>query len=47
MTCAISWGPCSLNGLLVVKSIVVVLVLLSISFLVDGVGRLFLSTCSL
>ena len=36
MTCAISWGRCS--RLLVVMSIVVVLVLLFISFPVDGVG---------
>ena len=32
MTCAISWGRCSLIGLLVVMSVVVVLVLLFISF---------------
>ena len=38
MTYAISWGRCSLIGLLVVMSVVVVLVLLFISFLVDGVG---------
>ena len=31
MTCAISWGRCSLIGLLVVMSVVVVLVLLLIS----------------
>jgi len=37
--CAISWGCCSLIGLLVVMSVVVVLVLLFISFPVDGVGR--------
>ena len=45
MTCVISWGRCSLIGLLVVLSVVVVLVLLLISFPVDGVG-VFLSTCS-
>jgi len=39
VTCAISWGRCSLIGLLVVMSIVVVLVLLLISFPVDGVGE--------
>ena len=38
MACAISWGRCSLIGLLVVMSVVVVLVLLLISFPVDGVG---------
>jgi len=38
VTCAISWGRCSLIGLLVVMSIVVVLVLLLFSFLVDGLG---------
>jgi len=38
VTCAISWGPCSLIRLLVVMSVVVVLVLLFISFPVDGVG---------
>ena len=38
MTCAISWGPCSLIRFLVVMSVVVVLVLLFISFPVDGVG---------
>jgi len=32
MTCAISWGRCSLIGLLVVMSVVVVLVLLLIGF---------------
>ena len=32
MTCAICWGRCSLIGLLVVMSVVVVLVLLLISF---------------
>ena len=37
MTCAISWDRCSLNRLLVVMSVVVVLVLLLISFPVDGV----------
>ena len=37
MTCAISWGRCSLIRLLVVMSIVVVLVLF-ISFPVDGGG---------
>ena len=35
MTCAISWGRCSLIGFLVM-SVVVVLVLLFISFPVDG-----------
>jgi len=34
----ISWGRCSLIGLLVVMSVVVVLVLLLYSFPVDGVG---------
>ena len=38
MTFAISWGRCSLIGLLVVMSVVVVLVLLLFSFPVDGVG---------
>jgi len=38
VTCAISWGRCSLIGLLVVMSVVVVLVLLFISFPVGGVG---------
>jgi len=39
VTCAISWGRCSLIGLLVVMSVVVVLVLLLFSFPVDwGVG---------
>jgi len=38
VTCAISWGRCSLIRLLVVMSVVVVLVLLFISFLVDGWG---------
>ena len=33
---AISWGRCSLIGLLVVRPVVVVLVLLLFSFLVDG-----------
>ena len=37
MTCAISWGRCSLIGLLVVISVVVVLVLLLFSFPVVGV----------
>jgi hypothetical protein len=48
MTCAISWGRCSLIGLLVVMSVVVVLVLLLFSFPVDGMG-VCLSTvlCSL
>ena len=47
--CAISWGRCSLIGLLVVMSVVVVLVLLLFNFLVDGVevGGVCLSTCSL
>jgi len=48
--CAISWGRCSLIGLLVM-SVVVVLVLLFISFPVDGVwvGRCscLLVLCSL
>jgi len=35
VTCAISWGRCSLVGLLVVISVVVVLVLLLFSFPVD------------
>ena len=50
MTRAISWGRCSLIGLLVVMSVVVVLVLLFFSFPVDVVGwgvRVCLSTCSL
>ena len=38
MTCAISWGRCSLIGLLVVMFVVVVLVLLFISFPLDVVG---------
>ena len=38
MTCAISWGHCSLIGLLVVMSVVVVLVLLLFSAPVDGGG---------
>ena len=38
MTCVISWGRCSLIGLLVVMSVVVVLVLLLFSFPVDGGG---------
>ena len=38
MTCAISWVRCSLIGLLVVISVVVVLVLLFITFPVNGVG---------
>ena len=38
LTFAISWGRCSLIGLLVVMSVVVVLVLMFISFPVDGVG---------
>ena len=48
MTCAISWGRCSLIGLLVM-SVVVVLVLLFISVPVGGVGggEVCLSTCSL
>jgi len=51
MTCAISWGHCSLIGLLVVMSVVVVLALLLFSFPVDGVGmrdvpvRLFFVVC--
>ena len=36
VTCAISWGRCSLIGLLVVMSVVVVLVRLLFSFPVDG-----------
>jgi len=51
VTCAISWGRCSLIGLLVVMSVAVVLVLLLFSFPVDGVGVgvgvVCLSTCSL
>ena len=48
MTCAISWGRCSLIRLLVVMSVVVVCVLLFISFPVDGEGgEVFLSPCSL
>jgi len=39
VTRAISWGRCSLIGLLVVMPVVVVLVLLFISFPVGGVGR--------
>ena len=46
VTCAISWGRCSLIGLLVVMSVVVVLVLLLFSFPMDGVG-VCLSTFSL
>ena len=46
MTCAMSWGRCSLIGLLVVMSVVVVLVLLLFSFPVDG-GEGCLSTFSL
>ena len=38
VTCAISCGRCSLIGLLIVMSVVVVLVLLLISLPVDGVG---------
>ena len=38
VTCAISWGGCSLIWLLVVMSVVVVLVLLLFSFPVDGVS---------
>ena len=38
MTCAVSWGRCSLIGFLVVMSFVVVLVLLFISFSVDRMG---------
>ena len=38
MTCAISWGRCSLIGLLVVMSVVVVLVLWLSSFPVDKVN---------
>ena len=37
MTCVISWRRCSPIGLLVVMSVVVVLVLLFISFPLDGV----------
>jgi len=50
VTCAISWGRCSLIGLLVVMSVVVVCVLLLFSFQVGGVGvgvGVCLSTCSL
>jgi len=41
VTCDISWGCCSLIGLLVVMSVVVILVLLLFSFPVDrgGVGE--------
>jgi len=52
VTCAISWGRCSLIGLLVVMSVVAVLVLLLFSFPVDGEGvgggvpvRLFFVVC--
>ena len=38
VTCAVSWGRCSLIRLLVVMSVVVVLVLLLFSFQADGVG---------
>jgi len=38
VTCAIDWGRCSLIGLLVVMSVVVVLVLLLFSFPVDRMG---------
>ena len=38
MTCDIYWGRCSMIGLLVVMSVVVVLVLLLFSFPVDGIG---------
>jgi len=38
VTCAISWGRCSLIGLLVVMSVVVVLVLLLFRFPVVGQG---------
>jgi len=38
VACDISWGCCSLIGLLVVLFVVVVLVLLLISFPVDGRG---------
>ena len=38
MTCAVFWGRCSLIGLLVVMSVVIVLVLLLFSFPVDGLS---------
>jgi len=38
VTCAITWGRCSLIGLLVVMSVVVVLVLLFVSFPAGAVG---------
>ena len=38
VTCAVSWDRCSLIGLLLVMSVVVVSVLLLFSFPVDGVG---------
>ena len=38
MTCVMSWGRCSLIGLLVVMSVVFVLVLLLFGFPADGVG---------
>ena len=48
MTCAISWGRCSLIGLLVGMSVVVVLVLLFISFPGDGEGvRVGMRSCPL
>jgi len=49
VTRAISWGRCSLIGLLVVMSLVAVLVLLLFSFPMDvvGLGGGCLSTCSL
>jgi len=46
VTCAISWGRCSLFGLLVVMSVVVVLVLLLFSFSV-GWGEVGLCDCPL
>jgi len=36
--CVISWGRCSMIGLIVVMSVVVILVLLLFSFPVDGLG---------
>jgi len=38
VTCAVSWGRCSLIGLLLFMCVVVVLVLLFITIPVDGVG---------
>jgi len=47
VTCAISWGRCSLIRLLVVMSVVVVLVLLSISFPVEDPLVFVSCTCKL